>query len=108
MLDPSVPKEHVEIALPYGLSVTVKPLTTVGMAATQAAVRQAVEAIERQARERTDAGLPLDGMPDTSAEAERDGFDLAQPISSASGMSLAGQGSKAGLLRLKLDPRFRG
>ena len=29
--------EPYEIALPYGLSVTVKPLTTAGMAAAQAA-----------------------------------------------------------------------
>ena len=38
------------------------------------------EAIERQARERTDAGLPLDGLPDLSAEGERDGFYQAQLI----------------------------
>jgi hypothetical protein len=31
-----------EIALPYGLSVTVKPLTTAGMAAAQAGARRAV------------------------------------------------------------------
>jgi hypothetical protein len=60
--------------------VTVKPLTTAGMAGTQAAARRAVEAIERQARERTDAGLPLDGLPDLSAEGERDGFYQAQLI----------------------------
>jgi hypothetical protein len=36
--------------------------------------------IERQARERTDAGLPLDGLPDLSAEGERDGFYQAQLI----------------------------
>ena len=46
-----------EIELPYGLTVTVKPLTTAGMAAAQAAARRAVEAIERQVRERTEAGL---------------------------------------------------
>jgi hypothetical protein len=60
--------------------VTVKPLTTPGMAAAQAAARRAVEAIERQARERTDAGLELDGLPDLSAEGERDGFYQAQLI----------------------------
>jgi hypothetical protein len=43
--------------------------------------------IERQARERTDAGLPLDGLPDLSAEAERDGFYRAQLIRVASGVS---------------------
>jgi hypothetical protein len=50
------------------------------MAAAQAAARRAIEAIERQARERTDAGLPLDGLPDLSAEGERDGFYQAQLI----------------------------
>jgi hypothetical protein len=62
------------IELPYGLVVTVKPLTTAGMAAAQAAARRAVEAIERQARERTEAGLAPAGLPDLSVEAERDGF----------------------------------
>ena len=58
----------------------VKPLTTAGMAAAHAGARRAVEAIERQARERTEAGLPLDGLPDLSAEGERDGFYQAQLI----------------------------
>ena len=80
MLDLSIPKAPFEIALPYGLSVTVRPLTTAGMAAAQAAARRAVDAIERQARERTEAGLPLDGLPDLSAEGERDGFYQAQLI----------------------------
>ena len=40
----------------------------------------AVEAIERQARERTEAGLALEGLPDLSAEGERDGFYQAQLI----------------------------
>jgi hypothetical protein len=60
--------------------VTVKPLTTAGMAAAQAAARRAVEAIERQARERTEAGLALDGLLDLSAEGERDSFYQAQLI----------------------------
>jgi hypothetical protein len=60
--------------------VTVKPLTTAGMAAAQAAARRAVEAIERQARERTDVGLPLDRLPELSAEGERDGFYHGQLI----------------------------
>jgi len=80
MIDLAQRHEPYEIALPYGLSVTVKPLTTAGMAAAQAAARRAVEAIERQARERTEAGLPLDGLPDLSAEGERDGFYQAQLI----------------------------
>jgi hypothetical protein len=50
------------------------------MAAAQAAARRAVEAIEQQARERVEAGLPLDGLPDLSAEGERDGLYQAQLI----------------------------
>jgi hypothetical protein len=80
MIDLAQRSEPYEIALPYGLSVTVKPLTTAGMAAAQAAARRAVEAIERQARERTEAGLTLDGLPDLSTEAERDGFYQVQLI----------------------------
>src|ERR687897_1647420 len=74
------PKAPFDIVLPYGLNVTVKPLTTAGMAAAQAAARRAVEAMERQARERTEAGLALDGLPDLSAEGERDGFYQSQLI----------------------------
>jgi hypothetical protein len=44
------------------------------MAATQAAARRALEAIERQDRECQEAGLQPDGLPDLSAAAERDGF----------------------------------
>jgi hypothetical protein len=80
MLDLSTHKAPFDIALPYGLSVMVKPLTTAGMVAAQAGARWAVEAIERQARERTEAGLALDGQPDFSAEGERDGFYQAQLI----------------------------
>ena len=80
MLDLSTPKAPFDIALPYGLLVTVKPLTTAGMAAAQAAARRAVEAIERQARERTEAGLALDALPDLSSDGERDGFYQAQLI----------------------------
>jgi len=79
MIDLAQRSEPYEIALPYGLSVMVKPLTTAGMAAAQAAARRAVEAIERQARERMEAGLALDGLPDLS-EGERDGFYQAQLI----------------------------
>jgi hypothetical protein len=80
MIDLAQRSDPYEIALPYGLRVTVKPLATAGMAAGQAAARRAVEAIERQARERADAALPLDGLPDPSAEGERDGFYQAQLI----------------------------
>jgi hypothetical protein len=80
MIDLAQRSEPYEIALPYGLSVTVKPLTTAAMATAQAGARRAVEAIERQARERTEAGLALDGLPDLSAQGERDGFYQAQLI----------------------------
>ncbi|MDF2766430.1 MAG: hypothetical protein K0S81_3424 [Rhodospirillales bacterium] len=76
-LRPSVEPHGLE--LPYGLHVIVQPLATVGMAVAQAGARRAVEAIERQARERLEAGLPLNGLPDLSAEGERDGFYQAQP-----------------------------
>jgi hypothetical protein len=74
VIDLAQRSEPYEIAVPYGLSVTVKPLTTAGTAAAQAAAQHAVEAIERQASERAEAGLPLDGLPDFSEEGERDGF----------------------------------
>jgi hypothetical protein len=80
MMDLSQRSEPYELELPYGLRVTVWPLTTAGMAGAQAAARRAVEAIERQARERADTGLALDGVPDLSAEGERDGFYQAQLI----------------------------
>jgi len=47
MIDLRQRREPYEIALPYGLSVTVKSLTTAGMAAAQAAARRAVDAVER-------------------------------------------------------------
>jgi hypothetical protein len=67
-----------EIPLPDGLTVMVKPLTTAGMVAAQVAARRAVEAIERLASERTEAGLALEGLADLSAEGERDGFYQGQ------------------------------
>jgi hypothetical protein len=68
------------------------------MAAAQASARRVVEAIERQARERTEAGLELEGLPYLSADGERDGFYQAQLIrelaarhvTSWSGVELAG------------------
>jgi hypothetical protein len=80
MIDLAQRSGPYEISLPYGLTVTVKPLTTGGMAAAQAGARRAVEAIERQARERMEAGLALDGLPELSAEGERDGFYQVQLI----------------------------
>jgi hypothetical protein len=63
MIDLARRSEPYEIMLPYGLTVTAKPLTTAGMAAAQAAARRAVEAIERQARERMEADWPLTAYP---------------------------------------------
>jgi hypothetical protein len=80
MIDLHHQVDPYDLQLPYGLKVTVKPLTTAGMAVAQGAARRAMEAIERQARERTEAGLALDGLPDLSAEGERDGFYQAQLI----------------------------
>ena len=80
MLDLSAPRASFDIALPYGLSVTVQPLTTARMAAAQASARRTLEAIERQARERQETGLPLDSLSDLAAEGERDGFYQAQLI----------------------------
>ena len=80
MIDLSQRSEPYDLELPYGLRVTVRPLTTAGMAAAQGAARRAVEAIERQARERTEAGLTPDGLPDLSTEGGRDGFYQAQLI----------------------------
>ncbi|MGI8829037.1 MAG: hypothetical protein ACR2I5_04590 [Candidatus Limnocylindria bacterium] len=62
MIDLGQRTQPYELELPYGLTVTVKPLMTAGMAAAQAAARRAVEAIERQARERMDTGLAPDGL----------------------------------------------
>jgi hypothetical protein len=50
------------------------------MAAAQAAARRVAEAIERQPRERAEAGLPLDKLPDLSDEGERDGSYEVQLI----------------------------
>jgi hypothetical protein len=80
MIDLSQPAAPYELEVPYSLKVTVKPLTTAGMAAAQAAARRAVETIERQASERVEAGLTLHGLPDLSPEGERDGFYQAQLI----------------------------
>jgi hypothetical protein len=80
MIDLAQRSGPYDIPLPYGVTVTVKPLTTAGMAAAQAAARRAVEAIERRARERTEAALTLEGLPDLSAEGERDGFYQSQLI----------------------------
>jgi hypothetical protein len=107
MIDLSQRSEPYELELPYGLRVTVRPLTTGGMAAAQAEARRAVQAIERQARERTEAGLALEGLPDLSAGGERDGFYQAQLIrvSSRSGTSRAGPASNSEVGRPHRRPR---
>src|SRR5687768_10794480 len=80
MIDLNQRTEPYELELPHGLRVAVRPLTTAGMAAAQAAARRTVEAIERRARERSEVGLALNGLPDLSAEGDRDGFYQAQLI----------------------------
>ena len=72
--------EPFDIDLPYGITVTVKPLTTASMAACQAAARRRVEAVEAQVRDRKESGLPLDGLPDLTDQEERDGFLQCQVV----------------------------
>jgi hypothetical protein len=48
----------------------VKPLTTAGMAAAQAAARRVAEAIERQARERAEAGCRWMGCPTSRSKVQ--------------------------------------
>jgi len=72
--------EPYDIELPYGITITVKPLTTASMAGCQAAARRRVEAVESQARDRKESGLPLDGLPDLDGEDERDGFLQCQVV----------------------------
>jgi hypothetical protein len=72
--------EPFDIELPYGITVTVKPLTTASMAACQAAARRRVESVEAQVRDRKESGLPLDGLPDLTDQEERDGFLQCQVV----------------------------
>ena len=65
--------EPYELTLPYGVTVTVIPLTTAAMAAAQAEARKRLEGLEAQAKERTEAGLPLDGLPDLTDDGAREG-----------------------------------
>ena len=73
MISLKQPSDPFDIELPYGVSVTVKPLTTAGMAAAQASARRRVEGLEAQFKDMTDAGLPLDGFPNFADKAEHDG-----------------------------------
>ena len=74
MISLSTPKEPFDIELPYGIAVTVRPLTTAGMAAAQAGARRRIENIEGQVRERKESSLPLDSLPVLDDDAERDGL----------------------------------
>ena len=62
-----------ELTLTYGVTVTVTPLTTAAMAAAQAEARTRLEGLEAQVKERSEAGLPLDGLPDLDDEDVREG-----------------------------------
>ncbi len=66
--------EPYGLDLPYGISVTVTPLTTASMAAAQASARRRIESLEAQVKERKESGLSLDGLPDLNREGERDGL----------------------------------
>lgn len=66
--------EPYAIELPYGISVTVRPLTSTGMAMAQAAARRRLESLEAQWRDRKDAGLGAHGLPDFADPAVRDGL----------------------------------
>lgn len=74
MISLKQPNEPYELDLPYGISVTVNPLTTASMAAAQASARRRIESLETQVKERKESGLSLDGLPDLSLEGERDGL----------------------------------
>ena len=52
---------------------TVTPLTTAAMAAAQAEARKRLDGLQAQAKERTEAGLALDGLPDLSDDGAREG-----------------------------------
>ena len=74
MISLITPKEPYELELPYGITVTVKPLTSAGMAACQSAARRRIESLETQVRERKESGLGTDELPDLDDDAERDGL----------------------------------
>ena len=65
--------EPYELTLPYGVTVTVTPLTTAAMAAAQAEARRRLEGLEAQVKGRSEAGLPLDGLPDLDDDGAREG-----------------------------------
>ena len=65
--------EPYELTLPYGVTVTVTPLTTAAMAAAQAEARKRLENLEAQVKERREAGLALDGLPDLADDGVLEG-----------------------------------
>ena len=65
--------EPYDLTLPYGVTVTVAPLTTAAMAAAQVEARRRLEGLEAQIKERSEAGLPLDGLPDLDDDGAREG-----------------------------------
>ena len=73
MISLKQPSEPYELTLPYGVTVTVTPLTTAAMAAAQGEARKRLESLEAQVEERKEAGLPLDGLPDLSDDGAREG-----------------------------------
>ncbi len=74
MISLSAPKEPYELELPYGITVTVRPLTSAGMASAQAAARRRLENLEAQFRDSKEAGLDTGVMPDLDDASERDGL----------------------------------
>ena len=65
--------EPYELTLPYGVTVTVTPLTTAAMAAARAEARKRLENLEAQVKERREAGLALDGLPDLADDGVLEG-----------------------------------
>ena len=65
--------EPYELTLPYGVTVTVTPLTTAAMAAAQAEARKRLDGLEAQVKERSEAGVALDGLPNLDDDGAREG-----------------------------------
>ena len=74
MISLKTPNEPYDLELPYGIRVTVKPLTSAGMAACQSAARRRLENLGSQYRDRKESCLSVDDLPVLSDAAERDGL----------------------------------
>ena len=74
MISLKASKEPYDLQLPYGITVTVKPLTSAGMAACQSAARRRLDHLESRHRERKESGLSIDDPQDRNDAAERDGL----------------------------------